>query len=84
MKSTAKPITIGLYFEIKDAVIYGGAGSFGHANTSIECNADDLTEGQLKKYIEAQITGMARMCKVPEENVKLISRAEYEDYTGED
>ena len=64
-------MSLGIYFEVKDAEIYGGEGTVGYAATIV-----DFT-----KYAESQKEGMAQSCHVPVEKVRVISRDEYEENT---
>lgn len=80
MNDTKTAITIGLYFEVKDAAVYGGAGSVGYASINTDIAIENLKDIEnLKKFVVSQIEGIANMCKIPTENVKIIPRAEYED-----
>ena len=74
-------ITIGLYFEIRDSEMYGGKGTVGYASTMIECSVENITSEKINNYVDSQIEGVASMCTVPAENVKLIPRTEYEENT---
>lgn len=78
-----KIVTIGLYFEIKDSELYGGMDSVGYASINVECTLENLTNEKLKKYLDSKAEEIAGMCKVPVENVKPISREEYEEKTEE-
>lgn len=77
-------ITIGLYFEIRDAKLYGGVGSIGYANINFDCKVENIGTDTLKKYATAQIKEIAKLCDVSVEKVKLISRKAYEENTEDD
>ena len=71
-----------LHFEVKDSEMYGGQGSVGYAMNrwvgvhNIE-KIDDIV-------FENTIKGFAGLLKVPVENVKVISKEEYDEATVED
>ena len=67
-------MSLGIYFEVKDAEIYVGEGTVGYAATIVDIS--DFT-----KYAESQKEGMAQFCHVPVEKVRVISRDEYEENT---
>lgn len=77
-------ITIGLYFEVRDAEMYGGVGTVGYANVNLECALESLTNEKLKNYVNSQIEGIANLCKTSVEKVKVISRTEYEENVDDD
>ena len=66
-------MSLGIYFEVKDAEIYGGEGTVGYAATIVDIS--------LSGYAESQKEGMAQFCHVPVEKVRVISRDEYEENT---
>ena len=76
--------TVSLFFEIKGADIFGGAESVGYSESKIDLNAACLSGFNLEKYAQGQIEGFAELCKVPEENIRIISRQEYEENTDDD
>lgn len=81
-------ITLGLYFEVHDADIYGGKGTVGYANINADLKVSALAKADLIKYVEGQRQGVANMCKVDTEKVIIISKTDYEketeDEDGED
>lgn len=81
-------ITLGLYFEIHDADIYGGKGTVGYANTNVEFKVSTLMsalkEKDLSNYVEEQRKGIAGMCKVDEGKVIVISKTDYEKETEDE
>lgn len=76
-------VTLVLYFEIRDAEIYGGVGEIGYAKQMLDFETDYLKDVKLSEAAEMSIQGFAELCKVPVENVKIISRQEYEDNVEE-
>lgn len=74
-------VTLGVYFEIKDAELYGGQGTVGYANINSDLKISNLTPEKVCKYVEQQRKGMAEMCHVDTEKVKVISRTEYDENT---
>lgn len=84
-------IKLTLYFEIKDAKIYGGEGSIGYSSVGVEISyinyeKDNLfnKKEMMKKYIADQTKAMAEFAKVPVENVRVISKEEYEINTEDE
>ena len=77
-------MTISFYLEIKDAELYGGEGSIGYGCARLDIVGDNIGADTIKKYADAQLDGWARMCKVPVEKVRLISRTEYEKNTEDE
>lgn len=84
-------IKLSIYFEITDAELYGGKDSVGYASTGIEIfhinyEKDNLFNKKelMEKYINGQAKAMAAMAKVPIENVRVISKEEYEINTDDD
>ena len=81
-------ITLGLYFEVHDADIYGGKGTVGYANTNLEFKVSALMsalkEKDLSLYVEEQRKGVAEMCKVDNEKVIIISKTDYEKETEDE
>lgn len=77
-------ITLSLYFEISDSAIYGGEGSIGYANTNVDLKAANLKNTDVCKYAEDQRSGVAELCKVKADKVRIISRTEYEENTDDD
>lgn len=78
-------IKLSIYFEITDAELYGGEDSIGYASSGVEIfqinyEKDNLFNKKelMEKYIDDQAKAMAAMAKVPIENVRVISKEEYE------
>ena len=72
-------MSLGIYFEIKDAELYGGEGTTGYAAT-----IEGLQNADFEKYADSQLEAMASMAKVPREKVRIISKDEYEENTEEE
>lgn len=77
-------ITLVFYIEIKDSVLYGGNGKIGYAEQRMDLEKSDLGGVQLIEVAESAVKGFSALCKVPSENVRIISRKEYEDNVGTD
>lgn len=80
-------ITVRLYFKILDSEVYGGDGSVGYSEFSVEGDVKNNKENNNRTvnlsddFIKEQIRFMAHISNVPVENVKLISKEEYEANT---
>ena len=72
-------VTISLYFEVKDAEMLGGIGENGYTEVNADLEVEDLSSVKLQDFAEEIIAGYAEMLKVPKENVRIISRTEYEE-----
>jgi len=77
-------VTLGVYFEVKDSELYGGEGSIGYANTNVELKVSSLESANIRNYVAEQRKGVAEMCHVDIEKVRIISKTEYEEKTDED
>lgn len=77
-------VTISLFYEVRDAEIFGGKGEVGYSQSSIDLHTENLTSFKLQEYAQDQIAGIAKFCKVPQENIRIIKRQEYEENTEED
>lgn len=75
-------IEVSLYLEIKDSEMYGGEGSVGYARYglvgmhNIERINDELIDNAIKSF--------AGMLNVPVENVRVISKEEYDAATEDE
>ena len=74
-------VTVSVFFEIKDAEIYGGKGSIGYSETKIDMYTDCLDGFNLQEFAKHQGEIISGFVKVPEENTRIISRTEYEEHT---
>ncbi|MEA5135389.1 MAG: hypothetical protein VB035_04530 [Candidatus Fimivivens sp.] len=75
-------VTIGLHFEVRDSEMFGGKDSIGYTLTNFGGvqnleNVDD-------SFIDKQVEIVANMLHVPKENVKVISKDEYDEATEDD
>lgn len=43
-------MSLGIYFEIKDAELYGGEGTTGYAATIVEISTEGLQNADFEKY----------------------------------
>ena len=77
-------ITIEMFFEIKNAEMYGGEGSVGYAEIKEDICLESLKDYDLQEDAKGKIKGFADMMKVGQEDVRIISRTEYEENTEED
>ena len=77
-------VTLGLYFEIMDSNMYGGKGTTGYANISVDLTIANLQKADVCKYAEEQIDAVASMCHVGVDKVRIISRVEYEENTDDE
>ena len=75
-----KPIeaTISLYFAIEDSELYGGKGEIGYAESKADINVENFSKIDIEKYISNQVLGLAELCKVSPEKIRIIPRNEYE------
>lgn len=76
-------VTLSLFFEIKDAEIFGGVGEVGYVEEKWDLKTDNLANVKLQKLMQRTISRLAKTLSVPEENVRTISRTEYEENTEE-
>lgn len=77
-------MSLGIYFEIKDAELYGGEGTTGYAATIVEISIKGLQNADFEKYANSQLEAMATRGKYerlqnPEYN-KRYNRGQNEDY----
>lgn len=75
-------VFISLHFEVSNSEMFGGEGSVGYTATTFGVvgkleNVDD-------SFIDNQIEGVANMLHVTKENVKLISKEQYDVETEDD
>lgn len=47
-------MSLGIYFEIKDAELYGGEGTTGYAATIVEISIEGLQNADFEKYADGQ------------------------------
>lgn len=77
-------VTISVYFEIKNAEIFGGEGSTGYLEQKMDATIKKSRKYDLYEYVKENIKDFAKMLAVLEENIRTISRQEYEENTEED
>ena len=71
-------VSLTLYFEVKNAEIYGGEGSIGYYSESMTVgNIDVITD----KHISAFAEEAAKFFNVSIDDVRFITEAEYEENT---
>lgn len=71
-------VTISMYFEIDNGeeVLY--------ANTNADLRTKDLGTVNIMDYATAQRKNLAKLCHVPVENVRIVSRNTYEQNTEDE
>lgn len=47
-------MSLGIYFEVKDAEIYGGEGTVGYAATIVDISLSGLQKADFTKYAESR------------------------------
>lgn len=84
-------ITLTLHFEVKDAEVFGGAGSVGYTSVALKhAKAGDQLAGiiahsvQCERFLYAQRKATADLLDVPAECVRAITYEQYEAETEED
>lgn len=77
-------VTISVYFEVKNAELFGGEGSTGYMEQRTDTILEKPNKPDLYEYTKGNIKGIAKMLAVPEENIRTISGQEYEENTEED
>lgn len=82
-KMNTVQVTLSLYYEIVGADLYGGPESTGYAMMAFDFDTENLGSVNLPVMAEEWKAGFAKTCKVPVENITLISRCEYEDNTAD-
>lgn len=69
-------VKLSVFFEIKDAEIYGGTGSVGYAECSI-AGGSKMMKCNLKEFMQVYLEDMAKALGVSESCVRNISEEEY-------
>ena len=77
-------MTLSLYFEISDSEMYGGKDCVGYACTNLDLETSDLSNINIEELVKSNIEAYSKLCNVPTENIKIISRHEYEENTEDD
>lgn len=75
-------VTVSLFFEISGSEM--GGGEILYSESKIDLDVEDTRGFELQEYAQSQIKGFAEILKVPEENVQIVSRQEYEENTDDD
>ena len=70
-------ITLKLFFEVKDAELFGGSGKAGYIESGMEISGERLNPVNLWQYAEEQRKGIAQMCEVTEAKVEIIPEERY-------
>ena len=76
-------ITLELFFEIKNAELYGGEGTTGYAQLISNLRMESMKDFDLQEYAKTNIEGFAKACKIEVEDVQIIPREEYKENTEE-
>lgn len=75
-------VDIGLYFEVSDSEMFGGQGTVGY--TATKFGGVGNLEAIDDSFVQKQIETVAQMLKVTSENVRLISKDEYDHETADE
>lgn len=75
-------VTVSLFFKISGSEM--GGGEILYSESKIDLDVEDMTGFKLQEYAQNQIKGFAELLKVPEKNIEIISRQEYEENTDND
>lgn len=75
-------VTVSLFFKIIGSEM--GGGEILYSESKINLNTVDLSGFKLQEYARSQIKGYSELLKVPEKNIEIISRQEYEENTDDD
>lgn len=75
-------VTVSLFFKIIGSEMVEGETLY--CESKIDLNVEDLSGLNLQKYAKVQIKEFAELFKVPEENIRIVSRQEYKENTEED
>lgn len=76
-------ITISVYFEVENAEVFDGEGNTGYVECRTDATLEKSNKLDLYEYAKINIKSIAKMLAVSEENVRIISRQEYEEKMGE-
>lgn len=75
-------VTISLHFEVSNSEMFGGEGTVGYTATNF--GGVSKLEGVDDSFVDKQIEGVANMLRVKKEDVKLISKEDYDLATEDD
>ena len=76
-------VTISMFCEVKNAEVFGGEGITGYMESQTDVTLEKPNKCDLYEYAKVNIKSIAKMLAVPEGNVRIISRQEYEEKTEE-
>lgn len=76
-------ITLEMFFEIKNAKLYGGEGTTGYAQIISDLRMESMKNFDLQEYAKYNTEGLAKTCEIGVEDVRIIPRKEYEENTEE-
>lgn len=76
-------VTITVYFEVENAEVFGGEGNTGYMEQQIDITLEKSNKLGLYEYAKAGIKNIAKILAVPEEDIRTITRQEYEEKTEE-
>ena len=80
-------LTKEVFFEVRNAVVYGGEGSVGYESFLIkQTGYHNKTSEEFfsDAYLEKMRKSWAAICNVSEENVRMISEEEYHFFTDDE
>ena len=77
-------MTISRYFEISDSEMWGGKGEVGYACTNLDLVTSDLGDINIEELVRINIESYSKLCNIPTEKIKIISREAYEENTEDD
>ena len=83
VKMNTVQVTLSMYYKIVGDDLYGGPESRGYAMIVRDFDKKNLESVNLPVLAEEGKAGLAELCKVPVENITLISRREYEANTAD-
>ena len=73
-------VDVSVYFKVSNSETLGGKGSTGYASLVTEGEIIELTES----FVQKQLEKVAKELNVRREDVKLISKEEFDESTAED
>ena len=86
-EESKQDMKITVYFEIRNAELYGGINSIGYSEAGYtikdNINKIDLSEKSIAKFLDKEIEKMAELLSVQIDDVSVISKEEYEEKSTE-
>ena len=67
-------VTLSLFFEIRDARLFGGVGKTGYSKSDLDLCVYNLSGFNLSAYIRDQIKVLADLCKVAPEKIRDLAK----------